>query len=341
MPSPLACLDGVNSLVFSPVFNGSTLEDLEMAKLWKKPARVSSWRKISVGMWDRPSDPTIYGYETVDIDDLVDYLDEVSEAAGIRITLTTFLVKMLSDIFAEHPELNAIIVGNQVQVRENIDAFCQVSVANEKGGSADLSGVKLRNSDRMNFVEIAEALKRRADKVRKGQDEEIEQTKSMIDKIPPLFLPRVLKIVDFLTYAVPVDLGKIGIRDDPFGSFMVTNCAPFDIKLGFAPLVPAARTPLVLLPGIITDHVFAEDGKPVVKRGVQIGLTADHRCFDGLQIGFIVRGVRDRLNHPRDYYPPAETFAPGEAKALGESAGVDGARGTSQQRTPESGAGVG
>lgn len=309
-----------------------------MAKLWKKPARVSSWRKISVGMWDRPSDPTIYGFETVDVDDLLDYLDEVSEASGEKVTLTAFMVKVFSDIYAEHPELNAIIVGNRVQMRENIDAFCQVSVANDKGGSADLSGVKIRNSDRLSVVEITQALRRRAEKVRKGQDEEIEQTKSMIDKIPPLLLPRILKVVDFLTYAVPVDLGKIGIRDDPFGSFMVSNCAPFNIRLGFAPLVPAARTPLVILPGIVEDHVFVEDKKPVVKRGVQIGLTADHRCFDGLQIGYIVRGVRDRLNHPRDYYPPAETFAPKEAKA--ESKGEDAPSGSSQSRTPESGAGV-
>lgn len=303
-----------------------------MAKLWKAPTKVSSWRKISVGMWRPPSDPTIYGYELIDMEELLQYLDEVSRASGTKVTLTAYLVKATSDIFAEYPELNSIVIQNRVMRRENVDAFCQVAVADESGGSADLSGVKLRNSDRMTLPEIAARLHRRADKVRQGLDEEIEQTKSMIDKIPPLLLPSVLRFVDILTYVVPLDLGKIGIRNDPFGSFMVTNCAPFDIKLGLAPLVPASRTPVVILPGIVEDHVFVEDGKPVVKKGCKISFTADHRCFDGLQIGYIVRGIRGRLHHPRDYYPDPETFRTNSGKS---SKKEEAERPQSAPRTPE------
>ncbi len=279
-----------------------------MAKLWKQPENLSSWRKISVGMWNRPSDPTIYGFETLDVQDLVAYLDEVSEASGSKVTLTAYLTKIMSDILTEHPKLNSIVVGNKVLQREKIDGFCQVSVANDQGGSADLSGVKIPDSNTLTLPEIADHLHRRADKVRKGRDKEIEQTKSMLDKIPAIVLPQLMRVVDVLTYAVPFDLSKIGIRDDPFGSFMVTNCAPFDIRLGFAPLVPFARTPMVLLPGIIEDHVFAKDGKPVVKKGCQICFTLDHRCYDGLQIGKMVRGIRSRVEHPRDFYPEASSY---------------------------------
>lgn len=282
-----------------------------MAKLWKEPENVSSWRKISVGMWKRPADPTIYGFEIVDVEELVEYLDEVSEASGEKVTITTYLAKMISDILAEYPKLNSIVVGNKVMQREHIDAFCQVAVATESGGSADLSGVKLRDSNTMTLPDIAAKLHSRAERIRKGQDEEIEQTKSVLDKIPPVVLPQLMRVVDVLTYVVPFDLSKIGIRDDPFGSFMVTNCAPFDIKLGFAPLVPFARTPFVVLPGIVEDHVFTYDGEVVVKKGCQMAFTADHRCFDGLQIGQLVRNIRKRLNHPRDYYPAPETFRSG------------------------------
>ncbi len=282
-----------------------------MAKLWKKPENLSTWRKISVGMWKRPSQPTIYGYETVDVEELMQYLDEVSEASGSKVTLTTYLTKIASDVLAEHPKLNSIVVGNKVLQRENIDGFCQVAVANEQGGSADLSGVKLSNSDQMTLPEIADVLHGRAERIRQGRDEEIEQTKSMLDRIPALLLPQLMRVADVLTYVVPADLGKLGIRSDPFGSFMVTNCAPFDIKLGFAPLVPFARTPIVILPGIIEDHVFVEEGEPVVKKGCQISFTADHRCFDGLQIGKFVRGMRKRLNHPYEHCPAPETFARG------------------------------
>lgn len=280
-------------------------------------------------MWKRPSDPTIYGFETVDIDDLVDYLEEISAASGKKITMTAYLAKCCADVIAQYPVLNAIIIGNRVLQRENVDVFCQVAVANKDGGSADLSGVKLGNAEELGLVEIAERLHYRAAKVRKGQDEEIEKTKSMIDKVPPLVLPTVMELFDFLTYVVPFDLGKLGIRDDPFGSIMVTNCAPFDIKLGFAPLVPSARTPMVILPGVVGEYVFVEDGKPVVKRGVQISMTFDHRCFDGLQIGIFVREFRARLNRPRDYFPAPETFGEGPVK-------IEETRSSKAPPTPES-----
>lgn len=282
-----------------------------MSKLWKKPANISSWRKISVGMWGRPADPTIYGFEILNVEPLLRYLDEVTEASGTKVTMTAFMTKTISNILSEHPKLNSIVVGNQVLQRENIDAFCQVAVSNDAGGSADLSGAKIRNSDRLSLPEIAEKLHRRADRIRKGQDKEIEQTKSMLDKIPPAVLPQLMRVVDVLTYAVPFDLGKLGIRDDPFGSFMVTNCAPFDIRLGFAPLVPFARTPIVVLMGIVEDHVFAEDGKPVVRKGCQMSFTADHRCYDGLQVGILTRKIRACIEDPYSYFPAPETYGEG------------------------------
>ena len=55
-----------------------------MSKYWKPLQRVSSWRKISVGMWQPPADPTIYGAETVDVEELLGYLEAVSELSGER-----------------------------------------------------------------------------------------------------------------------------------------------------------------------------------------------------------------------------------------------------------------
>ncbi|RDV38266.1 hypothetical protein DV096_10670 [Bradymonadaceae bacterium TMQ3] len=286
-----------------------------MAKLWKKPTRTSSWRKLSVGMWNRPSDPTVYGHETHPADKILTYLEEVSAYSGQKITMTAYLVKSMAIMFSLYPELNVIVVGNRVLQRENIDIFCQVAVAGGDGKDADLSGVKIRNADRLSIVEIAEYLHTRATRVRKGEDEEIEQTKSMIDKIPPLLLPAVMRMVDMLTFAVPIDLGKLGIRDDPFGSGMVTNCAPFNIRLGLAPLVPASRTPLVLLPGAVYQAPAVVDGKVKVADVMSSSFTLDHRCYDGYHIGKLVTTMRECLMDPAYHHPPAESFKQGGAEA--------------------------
>ena len=311
-----------------------------MGKYWNKPPRVSSWRKISVGMWKTPADPSIYGYETVDVDDLLDYLDAVSQACGEKVTLTAFMVKVVGDTLAKYPDLNAIVIGNRVLRRESADVFVQVAIPNDKSGQADLSGVKLRNANSLDVVDIASILRDRATRVRDGQDEEIEQTKSMIDKVPSALMPTVLKTVDLLTYVVPFDLDKFGIRSDPFGSAMVTNCASFDIRHGFAPLVPMSRCPIVILMGAVTEEPFAYDGKVVARRAVRLGMTCDHRCFDGYQVGQFVRSVRGALNNPRDFYPTPEHWnkaAPEQSETESAAEPAERARASkkSNKRTPE------
>ena len=320
-----------------------------MAKLWKKPTRTSSWRKLSVGMWNRPSDPTVYGHETHPADKILTYLEEVSEYSGQKVTMTAYLVKSMATMFALYPELNTIVVGNRVMQRENIYIFCQVAVAGGGDKDADLSGVKIRNADRLSIMEIAEYLHTRATRVRKGQDEEIEQTKSMIDKIPPLLLPSMMRLVDILTFAVPIDLGKLGIRDDPFGSGMVTNCAPFNIRLGLAPLVPASRTPLVLLPGAIYDAPAVVDGEVKVAPVMSSSFTLDHRCYDGYHIGKLVKTMRECLMDPAYHHPPSETFKRGggggaekksgkASKSPAKKASAKAPEDAPKRRTPESSA---
>jgi pyruvate dehydrogenase E2 component (dihydrolipoamide acetyltransferase) len=281
-----------------------------MGKYWKPLERVSSWRKLSVGMWDSPGDPTIYGFETLDVTDTLEYLRAVKDASGVNVGMTALVVAAVARMYARYPELNVILVGGRVQQRQSIDIFCQVAIPNESVSKADLSGVKLQHVDQLDLVEIQRALGGRARKVRDGQDLEIERQKRLFDLIPPRMMRRVVKLVEQLTFEVPIDLDAIGIRSDPFGSCMVSSVAQFDIRLGFAPLVPAARTPLIFLPGVVYDEMgfVGDDPTPRMRKKVQISLTCDHRCFDGYQIGIICREVRTVLTNPAAHLPPPEFY---------------------------------
>lgn len=285
-----------------------------MGKYWKPLEKLSTWRRISVGMWETPRDPSIYGHETIDMTETLPYLEEVGQAVGEKISPAALLVYGFASLFAERPELNVMIVNGRIQQRQSVDAFCQVAIPSESEGTTDLSGVKLKRVDQLDLVEINRALKRRAEKVRAGQDHEIEQTKKTIDVVPPQLMKYMLRAVDVLTYNVPFDLDAIGVRSDPFGSFMVSSIASFDLRLGYAPLVPASRCPIVALPGKVHDVVMPVDGVPKVVPGMIVGCTFDHRCYDGAQIGVIVRRMRDVLAHPRTYLPAPAHWA-GQADA--------------------------
>ena len=280
-----------------------------MTEHWKKLDDYSTWRKIAMGMWSDPDDPTIYGKETVDISNLVPYLDAVSEASGTKVTMTAFSAKMMADVLGDHPDLNCMAIGNHIVQREHVDIFCQVAIPDETAGKADLSGVKLRDADQMSLVEIARKLRSKAGAVRSGEDVEMESQKSGLDWVPNGVLSKLLDVLDFLTYRVPIDLDELGIRSDPFGSCMVTAVGQFDIFQGFAPLLPGSHCPLVCLPGKVHKAPFVEDDEVVSRDAVEMSCTFDHRVYDGLQIGYIVRGMRSRLMYPQKHYPDPSHWA--------------------------------
>lgn len=278
-------------------------------KRWESLDHYSSWRKISVGMWGQPNDPTIYGFETVDFSRTVEYLDEVTRVSGVKVSPASYCAAMMAEVYRRHPELNVIMINKKVRRRKTADIFCQVAIANENAASADLSGVKITEADKLDLVEIAQILGGKAERVRAGQDAEMEQTKSMVGVVPPWLMRPLLKAVDFLTFNVPVDLDKVGVRSDPFGSCMVTSVGQFDIKQGFAPLVPVSRCPVVVLPGVVHEAPFAIDGEVVARKALTVSCTFDHRVFDGYQIGHFVRLMREILTHPRQFFPEPQTWA--------------------------------
>ena len=284
-------------------------------KHWKKLDDYSTWRKIAMGLWSDPDDPTIYGKETVDVSKLVPYLDEVTEKSGVKVTMTAFTAKMMADVLGENPDLNCMVIGNHIVQRERVDIFCQVAIPDKSAGKADLSGVKLKNADQMSLVEIAERLRSKAKGVRAGEDVEMESSKASIKDVPNFLMSKLLDVLDVLTYKIPIDLDALGIRSDPFGSCMVTAVGQFDIFQGFAPLLPGSHCPLVALPGKVHKAPFVEGDDVVPKDAVTMSCTFDHRVYDGLQIGYIVRGMRTRLMNPLEHYPDPSFWASDEESA--------------------------
>jgi len=100
---------------------------------------------------------------------------------------------------------------------------------------------------------------------------------------------------------------------DEFGSGMISNIGTFGVSTALAPLVPFSRTPVVLLLGQVEDRVVAEEGRPVVRPMISIGVTFDHRFMDGFQAGKMLQIFRAYLEDPATHEGvTAETPAPAQ-----------------------------
>jgi pyruvate dehydrogenase E2 component (dihydrolipoamide acetyltransferase) len=108
----------------------------------------------------------------------------------------------------------------------------------------------------------------------------------------------MLKTVEYLTYDLGLDLRKLGLPHDQFGSVMITNVGMFGLPVGFAPLVPFSRVPILLTIGAIEARPKAVEGKVEIRPMVTVGATFDHRLLDGFQAGRIARRFRAVVEDP-------------------------------------------
>ncbi len=257
--------------------------------------RLSSWRRLALHIWRRPKDPTVYGNLDINMSEAVRYLEAVNrEFPDTPVTVTHLVVKAIAKALATWPQSNSIVSRGRLYMRDSVDVYCQVST----DAGNDLSGVKIPNADKKSTVEIANELARRVRRVHARQDAGSERTKRTLATIPDILLKPVLRIVEFLTYDLRLDLSRFGIAYDQFGGAMVSNVGVFGIGHGLAPLVPVSRTPIVLLVGEVKEQAVVSNGEIVIAPKMQIGSTFDHRVIDGFQAGCLARIVVGSLEDP-------------------------------------------
>jgi len=262
--------------------------------------KVSTWRKLSVGMWGAPANPTAQGEREVDVSSTLPWLEEVSAKSGVKVTITHLFVAAVGRMLAKYPDYNVILRRNRPCLRSTVDIFVQVAVKGA-GGDADLSGVKVKHADTATIVDIANQIGSRAKSIRSGDDKDIEAAKSSLCFIPPQLAPYLMRAVSYLNYDLGLDMTRFGLKPDPFGSAMVTNAGAFDIPHALVPLMPTSRVPFLFCLGSIHDRPRAVDGQVVVRPTLLLTGSFDHRLYDGYQIGLMTNFVDDVATHPDRY----------------------------------------
>jgi len=269
---------------------------------------LQGWRRLAVHSWRAPSDPTVYALVDVPMAGALAYLEKLRAETDVRITVTHLVAKGVALAISEFPQLNGIVAGGRIMLRDSVDIFLQVAT----GGGQDLGGVKIARADQKSVVEIAEEAAARVRNLRDGRDENVERTKGMLQRIPRRLLGPMMRLVSYLIYDLDLDLTRFGVVKDEFGTAMVSNAGTFGVGVALAPLVPFSRTPMVVLVGELEDRVVVEDGTPVVRPMLTIGVTFDHRFMDGFHGGRMIRVFREYMADPAaagDVAPSGEVAA--------------------------------
>lgn len=278
------------------------MSEVPQGKYTRSPER--GFRKLAMAFWKAPTDGTIYGHLRLRVRRAIQFQDEVEAKFGVRPSLGMLIGRGVAVALTETPEGNAKIMWGQAYIKDSVDVYYQVDL----GDGADLSGVVVPDVGKKTVVEVAEILRGRAKKLKKGDDVQYEKTqKGCLSRIPSWILRPLLGFLTFFEYNLGLTPSFLGAQPEPFGTVMVTNVSMFGIDVAYAPLIPVARVPFIALVGRVEDEAVVEDGEIYVEPCMTGSATFDHRLLDGNKIGKIVRRVKAYMEDPYPY----------EAEALG------------------------
>lgn len=263
--------------------------------VFREQREPSAWRTLAVRTWGRPSDPTVYGVLELDATSALAYVEALRESAGLHVTLTHLVGKAAACAIAERPEVNAVIRrGRRIYLRDTVDVFFQVATDHGE----NLSGAVIKRADDKSVAEIAAELQARTERLRSHRDREVGRAQTRLTRLPSPLIGPAMRVAEYLGYDLGVDLRRFGLPHDAFGSVMITNVGVFGLPLGFAPLLPFSRAPILLTLGAIRDAPRAVDGEVCVRPVLPIGATFDHRLLDGYQAGHLVRRFTEVITDP-------------------------------------------
>jgi pyruvate dehydrogenase E2 component (dihydrolipoamide acetyltransferase) len=263
--------------------------------------KAQGWRRIAGATWGRPNDPQIYGDLEVDATSLLGFIEEARRTTGIKVTVTHAVGKAIAHALFEQPELNARVDRGRFLPRDSVDIFFVAAV----GDGRELSGVKVQAADRKSLVEIAEELGRRVGSVRAGADGELGTTSRLAAATPLWLLRRALRFATWLTTDKNVDLKRLGLPRQTFGSAIVSSVGMFGVQKAYAPLSPLFRVPILALVSEVTTKPVVVDDEIVARPMLAITATMDHRYLDGSHAAWLAEGVRAYLADPSAFEPRA------------------------------------
>jgi pyruvate dehydrogenase E2 component (dihydrolipoamide acetyltransferase) len=268
-----------------------------MGRTFRPLEPLRGWRRVAVHVWRPPNDPSVYAQIEVPMRHALAYLERLREETGMRVTVTHLVARGVALAIRRYPQLNGIVARGRIMLRDSVDIFLQVAIE----GGTDLSGFKVARADEKTVLEIAREVEERVERLRQRRDRQVERTKSVLDRLPRRVLGGFLRTIAYLTYDLDLDLSRLGMVKDEFGSAMVTNVGSFGIAQAFAPLVPFSRTPIVVLVGEVLDKPVVENGRVVVRPMMNLGVTFDHRFMDGWHGGAMVQLFRAYLENPAGF----------------------------------------
>jgi pyruvate dehydrogenase E2 component (dihydrolipoamide acetyltransferase) len=171
-----------------------------------------------------------------------------------------------------------------------------------------MSLIRVRDADRKSLAEIGARIGGDAEAHRAGHESTVNRNKYLLSRIPWPFRRWVVRLLSWLIGEVGVEIRRLGLSDEAFGSVVLSNIGVFGLTHAVPALFPVARLPAVVAMGKIEEKPVVRDGQVVIRSMLPLTASFDHRLTDAEQIGRAVASVARFMAKPELF--AGESVAP-------------------------------
>ena len=252
------------------------------------------WRVATAAIYTAPTDCRVYGSLDIDVTDAKRFMDE-KRRSGVKITMVHLTAAAVARAIAfDVPELNCFIRRGRVVGRSRMNVMVPVMLDSEAG----VSSVLINDAHAKAVTDLAVDLRELANRSRSGTESKASKNKYLLNSIPWPFRRLAFRFLKWLTVDLGVELRRLGLSSDSFGSVILSDIGSFGLTTGMAALFPAAKVPAVVVMGKMEEKAVVRDGEIVVRSILPLTGTFDHRIVDGMQIGKLARAVHRNFARP-------------------------------------------
>lgn len=255
----------------------------------------SDWRKVAATIYKKPIDSKVLGAADIDVTEMEKFISE-KRKQGLKITLTHVMAAIVSrGLKHEIPELNTYVRRGKIIQRDNVVAGISVLKANE-----EMTSIFIDDPDSMSLQQLADVMKEKIQKSRKGDENETMQSKNFLSRIPWPFRNWVYRLYRTITISWGISIPFIGLDSNSFGSFLITNIGSIGLDTGYPALLPSSNVSFVMVLGGVKKKPVVIDDKVVIRRIMALSVVMDHRIADASHGGKMYRFIKHLLKHPEE-----------------------------------------
>jgi pyruvate/2-oxoglutarate dehydrogenase complex dihydrolipoamide acyltransferase (E2) component len=258
--------------------------------------------KIMPFLMPKRTECEVFLKETIDITEILKYLEEKKAVPGNRITMFSVLMSTVVRTMAMRPALNNFIVGHRLYRRNKIDIGFVVKKEFNDTGVETVARIEFEPS--MTIFEITDKLYDHVDTVR-SSGAGVDKIIKTLTSLPRSFTKIAIAFLRLLSYfgKVPKDI----VDSDPnHTSAFVANMGSLQADAPFHHLNNWGTNSLFITIGTAEDRVLVIDNEITIRKCVDLAFTVDERIADGFYFARSVKVMKEILSDPSVLERPFE-----------------------------------